>query len=57
MEDYLDGSVSPPLQPVRINWQTPDDLNDLSESHVELDLDYDIVRSTMKLCSEPSRTD
>lgn len=57
MEDDPDGSASPPLQPVRINWQTPDDLNELNKPHVEIDLDYDIVRNTIDLCCKTSRTD
>lgn len=50
MEDHPDGRVSPRLQPVRVNWETPHDLNELNEFHAELDLDYDIVSSAIDIC-------
>lgn len=45
MEDHTDRSVSPRHQPVQVNWETLNDLNNLNEFHAELDLNYYIVSS------------
>lgn len=50
MEDHPDGSVSPRHQPVEVNWETLNDLNNHNEFHAELDLDYDIVSSAIDIC-------